>query len=356
MMMTADGDTFEEQDGLAPSYYPATSDPSLAQSITLGSDQTAAGVMLTLANTRLASVSGTVELTDRSLLTSGTVAARLSSTGAVSMPVASARIEPNGHFQVQRLPPGDYVLSALGRAQPGQTNPHYPSVAQVSVAGANITGITLTPPELVSVSGSIRVLGSQNSVQGAQLRVKLESKSASPLFPDSNPTPVGKDLSFDAVAPAGQYLVGVVGLANNWAVRRVRRGPTEVTDGVIDLATGGNLRDVQIEVAPAVPSTTGVVTDSAGRPAARSTVVVFPVAATRRQAPTHYVATVQADANGQFSTPPLPPGDYFLVAVDSIPPSRRGDPQWMAERETTATPVQVRDGQTTYVPLSVSPP
>jgi hypothetical protein len=72
-----------------------------------------------------------------------------------------------------------------------------------------------------------------------------------------------------------------------------------------------------------------------------------------------YVADVSADDRGTFATPPLPPGDYRVAAVDAahvdISAGELHDPQLLQELARDAVLVSVRDGMRQPVTVSVRP-
>jgi len=68
---------------------------------------------------------------------------------------------------------------------------------------------------------------------------------------------------------------------------------------------------------------------------------------------TRYQGMGRPDQDGRFKMT-LPPGDYFIVAVDRVEPSRTSDPEFLDQMKMKATAVTIREGDARTIDLKIN--
>lgn len=219
-------------------------------------------------------------------------------------------LAPDGSFELWRLNPGKYTLSAEWRAANGEVA--HTAGAQIEVAESNLDGIEL------------RVIPDSN-ITG---RVDFEDDQAKQAFAKAGPGPdvVLMDMEEDNVAstspiggdgtflldkvPAGKYRVRVE--AGTTYVKSMRLGATALEGTLLDLSRGSGGADLSLLLSAATSSVSGVVQDTGVGADVKGMVVVMTVADEESGADPLLTA-VGADRRYEFAN--VPPGNYKLVAV-----------------------------------------
>ena len=102
---------------------------------------------------------------------------------------------------------------------------------------------------------------------------------------------------------------------------------------------------------------TGVIADTRDRPGPKLQVVVFSPRRDTWDALSRFVARTTPDEDGAFSVAGLPPGDYYLAAIDRSRITGQGDGEWedpelFESLIPTAKLVALFEGQQTTVTLN----
>jgi hypothetical protein len=101
-------------------------------------------------------------------------------------------------------------------------------------------------------------------------------------------------------------------------------GGREVLDAPLDLPQSAD--DAVATFSDRATELHGTLTDRTGRPAPEHFVVVFSIDPRSWFFHSRRVAGIQADAQGGYAVRNLPPGDYFVAAVDDLDPDECYDP------------------------------
>ena len=64
-----------------------------------------------------------------------------------------------------------------------------------------------------------------------------------------------------------------------------------------------------------------------------------------------YQGAGRPDQDGRFKVSGLPPGEYYIIAVDRIEPGQSGDPDFLESVRSRATPLSLSEGETKTVDL-----
>jgi len=89
---------------------------------------------------------------------------------------------------------------------------------------------------------------------------------------------------------------------DGWAVKAIRHNSDNVTDAVLDFASGQVWSDVQIELTSRLTSVVGEVVDR-DAPTPDGTVIVFPADREKQFEESRYVQAVRPDQHGRYEIP-----------------------------------------------------
>jgi len=128
---------------------------------------------------------------------------------------------------------------------------------------------------------------------------------------------VDDDLGFEMAGLSGPRRLRVTRLPRGTALEAIRLNGADVTDQVLMFGSSEqSLSGVEIHLTTRVAGVNGVVSDGHGHAVDTATIIVFPVDLTQRYPQSRFVVAVRSDRTGSYRIDALPPGDYFVAAVD----------------------------------------
>jgi hypothetical protein len=337
--------------GFSPVYYPGTAHVESAQQVQVELGSAIAGVDWTVAVTSAVRVTGTALNSSGNPLP-GRVSLGVSHrSGSVAPEPRFALIGDKGEFELADVPPGDYVLQALG--DPGPGTPREFGAEYVAVADHD------PPPLSIKTSAGATLDGRFVAEGRTSLPMRAQVIHAAPLDVDRSP-PGGRGPDGLAVHDDGRfYLTGLFGLMRltypaspGWYLKSVTIGGVDVTDLPFDFGSGDEtFPDAEIMLSSAGASIAGSITDGPGPRSTASTVVAFSVNRSNWFAGSRHLKRASSSSNGSFDVNGLPPGEYFIAAVDTVGPGDWQTPNTLEALVQGATRVTVREGQAQTVSL-----
>ena len=90
----------------------------------------------------------------------------------------------------------------------------------------------------------------------------------------------------------------------------------------------------------------GTLTDTQGRPLTEYTVLAFSTDTTLWRPQARQIMTARPDQNGRFQIRGLPPGDYFLAAIDPLQQGEWYAPAFLEQQTADAARLTLSDGAT----------
>jgi hypothetical protein len=140
-----------------------------------------------------------------------------------------------------------------------------------------------------------------------------------------------------------------------WLTKSIRVAGVDVTDSGVDVRSGEEINDLEIEITGQVSTVSGTVTTDRGTAAADYTVIAFP------QDPTLWAAQApgrsgvsRPDQQGGFQLKSLRPGSYFIVAVTYVEQGQWTDPDYLEMLRPQATLLTIGEAETKSVTLKLS--
>jgi hypothetical protein len=88
----------------------------------------------------------------------------------------------------------------------------------------------------------------------------------------------------------------------------------------------------------------GTITDDRGQPITEFTVLAFPTDNTLWRPQARQIMTARPDQTGQYQMRGLPPGDYYVTAVDPTEQGEWFEPAFLDQHRTDAARLTLGDG------------
>jgi hypothetical protein len=341
--------------GYAPLYFPGTTSVDGAQPVRVESGSDMSGADLTYATAVTSRLTGTVIMSDGEPFR-GRVSLGISQrSGAIAPDPRIVPIESDGSFELTDVAAGDYVLQTLG--EPGAGTPREFGSEFVTVADRD------PPPVMIRTSVGTTLEG-RFLVEGMlEPPMRAYSLHASPTDLDRSP-PGGRGPAGLAIQDDGRFaLTGLFGPMRltapeampGWYLKSVMIGGVDVTDSSFDFGRAGtDVPEAEVVLSNAGASIAGSILDGPARRAIAATVVVFPVNRSNWFDGSRHIKRTSSGPNGAFDVIGLPPGEYFVAAVDSSTPLDLQATDTLDALVSRAERITVRDGQSRTVTLRVT--
>src|SRR4029078_6145507 len=189
------------------------------------------------------------------------------------------------------------------------------------------------PPLTIRTTPGAMLEGRFVAERRATLPLGAQVLHASPVDGDRSP-PDGRGPEGLAVHDDGRfYLTGLYGpmrltypAPSGGYLKAVTIGGVDVTDRTFDFGfTEETFSDAEVVLSNAGARLTGSVTDAARRRATEFVVLSFSTNRANWYTGSRHLMRAVTGENGSFDADGLPPGEYFVAAIEELP---RGDWQW----------------------------
>jgi len=311
-------------------FYPDTPDAQAAAPVSVLAGAEVRGLNLRARTARVYSIRGKAFNAGGEPLT-GIVLMLVSVDGSMSNTGTTA-----GLFEFQNVGPGSYVIQAVPDGERNSVNrptAHVP----VTVGEEDVTDVHVTLSPGVEIPGVVK-LGEAQSTQTFQ--VTLEPLNGGGMEDVANV----KDGAFElrSVAPT-VYRVAIGSLPDGYCVKSMRFAGRDVVHRELDLSSGaGSTLEIQLSAKPS--AITGTVRNSNGDPVAFAIVQVLSK---------DEVRPALTDDAGHFTLRNLPPGEYRVIAFESIERGVIENPTFRASFEGQAAVVTLQEGSQENVDLKL---
>ena len=336
--------------GFSQIFYPGATSVAQATPIAVRVGEERSGVDFAVQYSPVARVEGTILSPD------GTpTAARVnlvvndpntSTTGIEAIRMSQAG--PDGRFSFAEIAPGPYTMSAH-TAQPGATGERPQMLAAFSDVDvqSDISGLTVTLQESLTVSGVIRYDGEGTAPNPASLRVSLmpwqQGGSTVTISTSSVTTAADGRFTLPGVTPGRYRLsVGPVPLQTSWVVRSATLLGQEALDLPADVRQ--SITDASIVLTDRKSELTGRVEASAGG-STDYTIVLFSADRAHWVPQSRRILTARTASDGSFTFRNVPPGDYQLAPVDDVEQGEWYDPSFLQRLVPGAIRVTIAEGE-----------
>jgi len=287
----------------------------------------------------------------------GSVRLMVSRRSAVPWKPLSTTIAADGAFTLTNVPPGEYLVQALGTRGPGR--PAAFGVEQVSVTDRDPRPVTIRASAGAVLEGLIVVEGQPQS------RAATVSLVAVPFDVDRAPEigqstlAVYRDGTFYLTGLYGRARLALSTTSEGWYLESVTIGGVDATHRGFDFGVAQEtFRDALIQISHATGVISGRVVGEGGGSAGGCAVVVFSTDRERWFATSSYLKRAQSSPDGSFRVGGLPPGDYYVAAVDPAGPGDSGEwqePEALRALTPAARRVTLGEGESKVTPLGANP-
>jgi protocatechuate 3,4-dioxygenase beta subunit len=366
--------------GYAATYYPGTQNPGEAQRLTLTVGQEMQ-IDLQMQPVRLAKITGSASSSDGKPMSGAMVMLIPAMKEAVGMmPGGTTRTDKEGNFTLNNVAPGEYsvqvqslvaLMSAASQVMSmisgGETKdapaPAKPmerefAVANVTVAGDDITGLVVTGTRGAKATGRIRFEGGEKPEALTSLRlmaVPTDFDNAGANAAAFGMASVKENGTFEIDGLVGGRIFQLMNPPKGWFLKRLTHDGQDVTDTGHEFKPGEEVDGFEIVMTSRAQRLTGRVTDDRGEPVKEYTVVAFAEDEEKWTLPSsRWIASVRPDQEGRFEFDRLPAGRYLTIAVEYVAQGEWHDPEWLARAARNATKVTLEDGASITVDLKLS--
>jgi len=327
-------------------FYPGTTDPGSATSVPLAAGQDLRNLNLRLRKTRAARIRGT----SRDLSSTepvNQVALRLVPLSAYpTSPLTNEAVAvvQNGSFEFPRVQPGNYAI--VSSDPTGHSLGRY----DLTVGDGDVEGITVNLGPGAAIDCRVRMESNEPAPQAFQCG--LRAMDATRLNPQSKPDAKDSPARITGIV-TGRYWADFRGdprTSPDTYVKAIHFGDADVSYKPIDVA-GGAQPVLEFLLSKNGGTVSGMVRDQKGEARAAAQVILAPAADNLEVA--RLVKLSPSDAQKGFRVAGVAPGDYLVLAFESVDVGALRDPLFrkaFAEKGVKVT-VEEKSNLTLDVPL-----
>ena len=272
-----------------------------------------------------------------------------------------AEMHKDGSFVIRDVAPGAYTILATVE------NSAVPMMARQSlqVAGNSVDGLRLAPQPGGWIHGRLRLesKGNIGHFDPSQLFLSLHPADgdeetlnmflAGAAFNSLIHVSDNGNFEWKGVPPGNYYveLAGDSGANPNWYLKSVNAGGRDSEDSIISVSGGAVALDLIASANGAVVD--GVIVDQKGQPVANAVIVAAPEARLRGRVD-RYRKTV-SDQSGHFTVHGIPPGNYTLLAWESVDGDAYYNPDFLKTYEAQGSALRLTEGERKSLQLQAIP-
>ena len=393
----------EQPVAYAPVYYPGTTSPSAATSVTLAVGDERAGVDFQLQLVPTARIEGAVTSTDGTM-PPGTQISLVpqDQAGMPQIPglnTSTSRSMQNGRFQFAGVPPGQYRLMARavvrspeatvqggrgvapdqagragGRGGPGAIQQVLWAATDLTISGQSITDLVIALQPGMSLNGRVSFEGTSLPPPTDLTRVRVNlTPRGQQLFEGGATPPAQVDASgrftINGVAP-GRYSIGggvpgggarqsgaapVQGgsqapgqggsPAPQWVLKSVMAGGRDILDFPLVIEPNQEVGGILMTFTDRTQELSGTVFDSTGKPTADFTIIAFAADNRYWQPQSRRIVSARPGTDGRFTFRNLPAGEYRLAAITDAEPGEWFNPEFLTQLLATSFSISLAEGE-----------
>ena len=313
-------------------YYPSATSAAEGTTVTVAAGEERTDLVMTLRPVPAARVSGRLVTPDgtapppMAIKIAGEAMADVvtrslpSSTAEVGFETAIAVSDASGRFTMIGVPPGEYVLKhadeLLVRSAEGGRTAYWVS-QHVTVPAGDLRDLVVNLRPAIRIAGRLQF--SAGITPPATLPPNLGSLTLeSPSVEATQVFAPSRNGEASTIGPGGRYIARAVE-SSGWFVESITLDGKDVTERPFDLQTDATT--FVVTYTNRASKVTGVVKDARGNVAADAMVVVFPTDQQRwkdyGRSP-RFLRSAPMSMKGTFTFDHLPPGDYYVIAIEAV--------------------------------------
>jgi hypothetical protein len=341
----------EGQVGYAPTFYPGVPSVGEARAVRVGLSSETPAIDFSVLLVRTARIAGRVVNPDGTAVTAGNVSLTPESGGSARGMTFGSRINWDGAFAFNGVAPGRYVL----RARSDDSVEAQYAVQSLTVGPSDLDDVTVILDAGATIRGSVVFQGTAGQGPDAsQLRVAASLVDGTDNG-SSRVTRVDRDGNFNLTGiEAGAHLLRTQAGPRGWTLKSVQVDGRDFTDAPLDLSAGQILTGVSLVLTSQFTEINGTIADERGTPVTEFTLLVFADDESLWRPLSRHIMTTRPDQNGHYQLRGLPPGDYYLAAVDPAEQGEWFEPAYLAAHRSEATRLRLGEGEVKTQNFSIS--
>ena len=358
-------DTLSPAVGYLPHFYPGTSSIAQATATKVDFAMAATGIDLTLRPTTAHAVTGiVVDSSGSPPVRAELTLATSERSGAIQTEPVRVTAEADGSFAFTNVGPGVYAVQATGdiesKGLDARTSAEQFAASFVTVAANNPPPLELRLAQGARLAGRVRYEGAPAGISPIinLAPLPIDRDLAPPLGDGWNSVSPEPDGTFEFQGVFGPTLLRELFQETDWYLKSVVIKGQEQVDSPFDFGTSGTFSDIEVLISAFGATVTGRVTDERAAAVRDYTVVVFSTLRDRWSALSRWVKTTEyLSADGTFTVRGLPPGDYWVAAIErrdsTFEPT--ADPDLLESLSSRAVRITLGEGQMQNLTLRLVP-
>jgi hypothetical protein len=318
---TSDAD--QRREAYAPVYYPGTSDRASAESIDVTPGGHVDGLVVPVRPVPVVRLSG-IALDSKGAPIRGSVRLVPQEMAAGAQEPQSIQTDASGRFAFTAVAAGGYAVETY--VTNGASGRHEYAAQGVTVTNVDPAPITLRTAPGATLSGRLVLEGAAGrQLWGYTILARRSLRSGASAFNATmgGPYPDGTPLTIRDLW--GPVRVQFSSPDESWFLKSIVINGVDAVDTTFDFGTDGRTFDgVEVIFAANPASIGGRAVDGRGEPVNEYLAVVFPVDDERWFAGSRWLKAARPGTNGEFVVKGLPPGEYYVAAVDRLDGTSNG--------------------------------
>jgi hypothetical protein len=257
---------------------------------------------------------------------------------------ATSAGDADGSFDIREIPPGNYRIRAMWRADDGRM---HVTQQDFIVGNADLEGLTLTIGEGVNMLGRVTWDGAPKLERRGLVIAAISTENQ--LFPGTSAEVDDHNQFMLKDVHDGEFRLDAWGISKDGYIKEVRYSDSIVPDATIRVAKGAG-GPLEITLGSRGAHVQGTVLNEDTLPAVGVWAVAIPDKKTRRAS-----YSGNTDRYGHFEVRGLPPGKYKLFSWTGLQLGDWEDPELLKAYEAKATVIEVNEGDTKTVELKLIP-
>ena len=224
------------------------------------------------------------------------------------------------------------------------------ATSSITVGSTDVKGLSVTLRSGLRVSGRVEFVGTKEQPPVQQLTrvtINLTPLAARPITVFA-PGRLGADAQFTSSGfPPGKYLVTATAPIGGWSLLSIMHGNRDVSDEPLDLEST-DVSGLVVTFTDKLTELSGTIVDARGAAHTTAEVIAFPADSDiwkQGAFGTRRIRLTPATKFGTYAVSGLPPGQYFIVAVDEGATAEWQDPKFLERVQRGATRVTLTGGE-----------
>lgn len=336
----------DEASQFAPTFYPGTPDVAAAQPITIAAGEEALSISFNLARVRASSVRGVVRTA-----AGGPIRANVELMSVSPIPAyRHTAADESGAFSLAGVAPGDYrlVVSTMVKDERAPELGYLP----LTVAGEDLVDLVVTTGTSATVTGRI-VTDSGEPPPIAGVWIDALGARADVYTPAiASRTIARKDGTFVLRGLLDAHVIRAVA-PGEWSLKSAMLQGRDLADLPYEFKSGEKVSGLELTLTRQRTTLRGTVTDADGLSRSGYAVVAFSTDDRKWGRRTRYIRSAPARPTGDFSLEGLPPGEYFVIALEYLEAGEEGSVELLERWQRDATRITLGDGETASLALKL---